>query len=354
MATAPASPRIRAASARALLAVLGCLVLASCAGSGGAGGRRWPRAGTGPARTIGPAPAVSFAPLPVGRGGVGFPTEILEPLVDGEDAVFARVGDVEIRKSDAFDRLLEIEGVRVQAFCERLVQDAMVAAFARRYEIVVDEAEIAAMLQAHEDEMRASLERVGDPVDDETFRAFVESQFGMTLEAYRRRFSVDLARQRYRGYVVRYLRLLEEQVVLRGLWNRDRELVDRLALEVREGADFAKLARRHSDHQTARDGGLLPPLTRSFESPITEPAFELAPGEVSDVLTIESETGVQFAIFYCLERRPPRDADFAEVRDELRADLERRPLEDVEYELLFQRWTRGFPELDRTPLEQGR
>ena len=297
--------------------------------------------------------------------GDGFGPEVLEPPPAVDDAVIARIGDVEIHKSHIFDRLLQMDPSGARDLRSRLARDALIAQYARRHGITVTAEEIEDARDAEEQAMRRAIAAQSDPtadpaeadpstVSDESFGEFLEATFGLTLEDYRRVARLELARVRYRGYVVRYLPMLEEQVVVRGLWNRDRALVEQLAKRVSEGADIASLARRHSDHPSAREGGLLPPLGAGFRTPVAVAALGLSPGEVSDVIRIESSAGEQFAFFYCLERRAPRDEPFAELRDEIRGGLDERPISQAEQEAFMLRWVLSEAELDTTPSETGR
>lgn len=77
------------------------------------------------------------------------------------------------------------------------------------------------------------------------------------------------------------------------------------------GANFAALARRYSEDGTKSRGGYLGVSTRGKYVPqFEEPAWKLAPGEMSDV--VRSPFG-----FHVI-RRPP----LAEIRDSFQADLE--------------------------------
>lgn len=64
-----------------------------------------------------------------------------------------------------------------------------------------------------------------------------------------------------------------------------RAKLDALRAELQSGADFAELARRHSEDSTARSGGDLGEVERGRSVPAFEEAlFALAPGQVSEVV----------------------------------------------------------------------
>ncbi len=89
--------------------------------------------------------------------------------------------------------------------------------------------------------------------------------------------------------------------------------------EVRAGADFGALARRHSEDPGSADkGGDLGWVTRGQMVPDFEKqAFLLEPGQISDV--IKTEYG--FHIIKVHERQSAQVQSFEEVREEIRAEL---------------------------------
>lgn len=95
----------------------------------------------------------------------------------------------------------------------------------------------------------------------------------------------------------------------------------------RGGADFAGLARRHSqDAETAPKGGDTGFFHRGQMVPaFEEVAFALAPGEVSDM--VETPFGVH--ILRLEERRPERLLPLDEIREKLRDHVRRERMEDA-------------------------
>lgn len=89
-----------------------------------------------------------------------------------------------------------------------------------------------------------------------------------------------------------------------------------LVAEIRAGADFAEMARRHSDDRTAAAGGDMGYLHRGMLSEAAESALaDLGPGEVSDPLRVLE--GV--AILRVEERIDARLMPFDQIRDRARA-----------------------------------
>ncbi len=93
---------------------------------------------------------------------------------------------------------------------------------------------------------------------------------------------------------------------------------DSLLVELRDGADFAEVAREHSDEaSTAPRGGRMQPFGRGRMVPEFErAAFETPVGELSPVI----ETPMGYHIIHVVDRsKPPLD----EVRDQIESQLER-------------------------------
>lgn len=90
----------------------------------------------------------------------------------------------------------------------------------------------------------------------------------------------------------------------------DATLAQSLREQLQAGADFATLAREHSlDRATGEDGGDLGYFPAGFllVPEIEEAAFALQPGEVSDVITVTAEDGIQsFYLVQLVELDPAR------------------------------------------------
>ena len=90
-----------------------------------------------------------------------------------------------------------------------------------------------------------------------------------------------------------------------------------------EKADFEDLARRHSAHPSAENGGLLPPISRRGGDASIPPAIRQAAlamtkiGEYSDPI----QTGTSFHILKLERIIEPQNVKFEDIRDQLRAAL---------------------------------
>jgi len=85
--------------------------------------------------------------------------------------------------------------------------------------------------------------------------------------------------------------------------------------QVRSGADFAELARKHSEDSSAFEGGDTGFFARGqMVKPFEDAAFALAPGQISDIV----ETSFGLHILRMEERQPERLLPLDEVREKLR------------------------------------
>ena len=100
--------------------------------------------------------------------------------------------------------------------------------------------------------------------------------------------------------------------------NQKRAAASELLKQLRAGADFAKLARENSNDATAANGGDLGFFAKGDMPPDFEKvAFDLKPGTMSGI--VELQTGLH--IIKVHERRGPRTAPLAEVRDNVKQFL---------------------------------
>ncbi|MDA0374572.1 MAG: peptidylprolyl isomerase, partial [Planctomycetota bacterium] len=294
-----------------------------------------------------PAPTVEVSPpapswqRPAVRDGAG--PELLEPAGRGDDVV-ATVGDVQLRKSDVYDRLVDGDPQTARLWLDLVLLDAVVADFAKRLGVSVHEQEIEELARDAEAMLRTQVE-----VEFEGRRSFAEylaAEFGLDEVGYARLLRDDLMRTRYRGLVIRYLALREERAEIRLLVHPDEAVLQDARARVEAGADFGALARRLSEDATRTEGGRLGPFDRGFRHPVAQIAFELQPGEVSGILSFEDRAGARKALVYCLARHPARDETFAALRDEIVADLDVHPVSPLEQGAFVARYCRSGSALD--------
>lgn len=288
------------------------------------------------AATAGSPPALPETMPPAGQQMAdGLGPEILLPSQDSIDDQVAKVGDLELRQSHAFKRLLSAHPKLALSAVDLLIFDVLVAGHAKEHGVSVSEARVEELAAAEERELRHQVEQELEGV---TFSEYVWRLFGMSEQDWQSALRLRTAQRLYQGYVLRYLALREDQVQVRFLVHKDKSVAQEVVDKVRVGADFATLALRWSEDPSRREGGLLPAFGRGFQHPASVPAFQLKAGDVSDPFAAQWGGEQRWFVVYCLEHRIGRDEGFEAVRAEIDADLERAPVTPLETTAYTLRW----------------
>jgi peptidyl-prolyl cis-trans isomerase SurA len=110
-----------------------------------------------------------------------------------------------------------------------------------------------------------------------------------------------------------------------GTWEKARDRIETILVQLREGADFTELAREHSQDASATAGGDLGWLARGELAPLFEgPILQLRPGEVT--APIKSESG--YHLFRLDEREEMTPATLAGLRQQARDILVQRKAQE--------------------------
>ncbi|MEM7198969.1 MAG: peptidylprolyl isomerase [Planctomycetota bacterium] len=320
-------PRALSAAPRARLA-LASLVLGAAACSSADGLRPSARGQAADAVATGAAPEpVEAIYTAQPRRDIDEGPAILLPALDSVDDVVAKVADLAIHKRHVYDRILEQEPGSVRSILEQIQLDALVARAAREWSVEVDEARVEAEVADGEQALRSQVkDQLGVPFDDYLLR-----RWGMTSEEYPRWLRTKQIRAYYREYVLRYAAMRQDRVEVRYIAQSDPELLERVATSVRQGADFATLAIRHSEESNRLEGGLLPPFGRGFDHPVANVSFDLDLGQLSEVFERQAGGTKRYYLVYCVAKLPGRRVPFTDVRDEIERAVRERPLSTEEF-----------------------
>lgn len=327
-------------------AAVACLGLAGCSGSPDL---PQPLGGAGRAEhdTLPDKPPVIAAPQPP-RFAEGLGPEILLPTPEAEDAEVARIGELVLRQSHAYTRLLSAHPKLALSAVDLLVFDVLVARHAEQHGIRVSEARVEELSAEEERQLRR---QVQEELEGVTFTDYIWRLFGMRERDWQAALRLRTAQRLYQGYVLRYLALRENRVQVRFLVHKDKKVAQEVVDKVRVGADFATLALRWSEDASRRDGGLLPAFGEGFQHPAARHAFELKAGEVCEPFEAAWGGEQRWFVVYCLEHRPGRDLPFEQVRAEIDADLEQQPITPLETTAYTMRWRN---EEERKSQESGK
>ncbi|MEN6578974.1 MAG: peptidylprolyl isomerase [Phycisphaerales bacterium] len=105
-----------------------------------------------------------------------------------------------------------------------------------------------------------------------------------------------------------------------------REKAEKLLKQVKEGADFATVAKENSVCPSAAQGGELPPFGRGqMVPPFEEAAFALKVGEISELV----ETQFGYHIIKVAEHQDPNTVTFATAKDRIMERLKNKKMEDA-------------------------
>jgi hypothetical protein len=163
-----------------------------------------------------PVDAVFVAPQeprPIGDLG---PEILLPPPAAADDEV-ARVGNLILRKSDAYSRLLTADPKLALSAIDLLVFDVLVARHAQQFGIRVTTERVEELASAEEQQLRKQVQtELGSEM---SFGDYVWRIFGMREADWRRTLRLRTAQRLYQGYVIRYLGLREDRVQVRYLVN---------------------------------------------------------------------------------------------------------------------------------------
>lgn len=285
-------------------------------------------------KPVGERPQV--APIQVPPVAPGLGPEILLPRPDAEDAEVARVGNLVLRQSHAYARLLSAHPKLALSAVDLLVFDVLVARHAEQFGIRVTPERVEELAAAEEKQVRQQV--ASELAGQMDFAGYLWRLFGMRETDWLATLRLRTAQRLYQGYVIRYLALREDRVHVRFLVHKDEKVAQEVADKTRAGADFATLASRHSEDPSRRDGGLLPAFGRGFQHPVAVTAFTLQKGEVSAPFQARWGEENRWFVVYCLDRMPGRDVPFASVAAEIDQDLAKNPVSPLETSAYTLRW----------------
>ena len=154
-------------------------------------------------------------------------------------------------------------------------------------------------------ELEESVRRVGDP-SDEQLRAYYDENLELFTQPERIRLSVIL--------------LGVDPSAGPDEWEMAREKAGELFAKIEGGADFADLARQHSTHDSAANGGNLGLIHGGQLSETAQSAVDaLEPGQSTPPVRVLEG----YALFRLHEKLPPRVSGYRDVRERVLALYQR-------------------------------
>lgn len=206
----------------------------------------------------------------VGAGGYSATSDL-------GDTVVRRVGDQEIRASDVFHLLdMASPGLTADA-TDELVLMAIVQQEALREGVDVSDTVLEAEVERTLAEQRARFAM--EVRSDVTLEEFVQARHGWDPPAFREVVRRGVLGNLLLDRVVRLSTFRTTRDELQLILVTDEALAQEVAGKLAEGASFSVLARNHSDHPSAPDGGYMPPLPLGVDVPLVGGRETLEPGE---------------------------------------------------------------------------
>ncbi len=249
---------------------------------------------------------------------------------DARLASVAAVDGVAIDAGSAFRLLLLSAPDEANNAVRQLVLDRLAAAEAAAIGIAVPTAvvdrELVRLLAEQERRIAEASKGKRD------LAAHVLATWGIDREAYAAVARATLERSLLLERVVLHELAQHPRVQLRLLRVKDRALADELLRKLGQGADFAALARQHSEDASAREGGLYPPLPSDLPSPLFEQTEGLELGQCSPVQEIATADGTRWRIVQLLARLPPDGGDLSARTAAIEQLLDGRALAPTELE----------------------
>jgi len=252
----------------------------------------------------------------------------LESLSRQDDAVVLTVGDVQLRRSDVF-RLLDLSTPARSAEVMR----QMVLTTAAQLDAVREGIDVPLDVLDREIELAVAQQRASFALEvDEhmPLEDYLLMRHGMTAEQYRDevRRSVLASLLLERAVRLDQLRVAADSVAL--IVVPDETLAHDIVDQLKAGASFAVLAKKHSKHVSSETGGELPPIPTEAAIPVLEGREALQPGELLGPAPITLEGQPMWRIVRLIGRQTATDKPWSELRGGIEAGLAERPLSGEE------------------------
>jgi len=272
-------------------------------------------------------------------------------VVNGEEVSAERFNE----ESQRFGKMARyLDKPRIERYRERivtqLIRDLLTDQAIRKAKIEVPKAEVEKRFADYlennfhaEEDVREYYRRSG--MTEERIKDDLRKSIGLEL-LLEKRYATAVKDDQVRKYYDDNQKRFEAPEEVRAshiLLRRERDAPDdvvkerkkealRILREARKpNADFAQLAREHSQGPTAKKGGDLGWFSRKQMVPeFSNAAFKLDAGEVSE--PVRSSHGLH--LIKVFEKKPERVRSFDEVREEIRQSLERAKKRDATIKLM--------------------
>lgn len=241
-----------------------------------------------------------------------------------EDSIVRRVGEIDIYASDVF-RMLDLAVPEQSAeVVSNMVLTIMVEQEAIRELIDVPEGELDARVEEALAQQSAGFALEGP--SGLSLESYLFEVHGMTPKGYREHVRRGVLSELLLARVSRLQQFRETRDTLQLILMED----ETVALEVRglldEGASFSVLAKKHSLHGSAGNGGLMPAISLEVSAPLLEGRESLGEGEVLGPAPLTLQGKDYYRFLRLVGRKEGVKGSWDELRELVEADLLENPV----------------------------
>jgi parvulin-like peptidyl-prolyl isomerase len=226
------------------------------------------------------------------------------------------------------------EGQKALAEAQVWILDQMID------QVLIEQAAAEAGITVSDAEVDSTIEALKQEIGEDALMARIQNE-GMTLEEMRTQLHREMVALEMMNYVVGQVPLRAEHVQARHILFYNEEEARQVLAQLRAGADFATFAQTYSEDASTRDlGGDLGYFPRGIltSSEVEAVAFELQPGQISDVV----QSGLGYHIIQVLDRKPDMEIAPENLRL-LQASARSQWLEDLRAQANIQRYLTPTP-----------
>jgi len=263
--------------------------------------------------------------------GERIPASSFESALGADDKVVRQVGGVEIRYSDVY-RTLDVSapGVVGEAINELVLMTLVrLAAQDEGVDVLAAELEIAVDQTVSEQRARFALE----VTPEVSLEEFVAQRHGWSPEEFRAKIRHGTLGNMLLDRVVRLSQLRTARDELQIILIEDESLAREIGEKLGQGASFTVLARNHSSHSSAAEGGFMPLLPTGLEVPLVAGRAALSVGEFLGPAPITLGGRDYWRFVRLVDRKQAVTGEWQELRDLVETDLTRSPLHGDELAL---------------------
>ncbi len=244
------------------------------------------------------------------------------------DRPLATIDGVPVESGDVLPLLYLTQTEMVFAALEQAVRRKLLLEEVARLSITVDESTVEAAAARVLKDQTANFQLAAGP--DQDFEKFLEQRYGTTKEAYRAAVRTQVLEELFLERAIRFEASQHERLVVRIIvvdqLDKAKEIQDKL----KEGANFAALAKTHSIDRSSKEGGLFPPVAADCPHPLLVGLADLAEGQLTDVSSYAKDGITVFRIAKLERRLPAESGTWAEKKAGIEASLADLPIDPFE------------------------